>query len=97
MAKDATGGMRNLAQKTKEEVDALLKEDEVALIKRTSVDLGKLRPKISDEASFNKLIEAVDIATKKNESIAQLQKRITDLGEGVVNVAKEVFMLVPKI
>ena len=95
MAKDATGGMRNLAQKTKEEVDALLKENEVALIKRTSVNLEKLRPKISDEASFNKLIEAVETATKKNESIAQLQKRIADLGEGVVSVAKEVIKFVP--
>jgi hypothetical protein len=93
MAKDKTGGMRNLAQKTKDEVDVILQEKEIAMLKRTSVNMEKLRPNISDEASFNKLIEAVETATRKNESIAQLQKRIVDLGKGVFDVAKEVLTL----
>jgi predicted nuclease with TOPRIM domain len=93
MGKNKTGGMRKLSKKTKEKVDEMLNEKEIAMLKRTQVDIEKLRPKISDKESFNKLIEAVETATRKNESVAQLQKRIKDLGEGVFNVSKQVLKI----
>ena len=96
-SKDQTGGMGRLSKKTKDKVDEALKEDEISLLKNTEVDLESLRPKVSDGESFDKLIEAVNTATKQNESIAQLKKRIMNLGEGVVNVAKEVLKELPKL
>lgn len=88
--KGGTGGMGDLAKKTKDKVDEMLKDREASLLKDTTVDLESLRPRISDGASFDKLIDAVNQATKKNENIAQLKKRIVDLGSGVIQVAKEV-------
>ncbi len=92
--KDATGGMGNLSRKTRARVDEELKERELIVLIDTKVDLEALRPQISDAESFNKLIEAVQASTEKNESIAQLKDRITALGKGVMEVAKEVAKLV---
>jgi hypothetical protein len=92
--KDATGGMGKLSRKTRARVDEELKEQELTVLMDTTVDLESLRPQISDVESFNKLIEAVQASTGKNESIAQLKDRIATLGKGVIEVAKEVAKLV---
>lgn len=97
MAKDQTGGMGKLSKKTKEKVDEILKEDELSLLLDTQIDLDSLRPQVSDQESFNKLIEAVQTATNQNESIAQLRERVVGLGEGVVKIGKEVFDIIKKI
>ena len=92
--KDATGGMGKRSRETRARVDEELKERELTVLIDTTVDLEALRPKISDAESFNKLVEAVQASTGKNESIAQLKDRITTLGKGVIDVAKEVIKLV---
>jgi hypothetical protein len=51
---------------------------------------------VSDAASFNQLIAAVEESTRRNESIAQLKQRITDLGKGALAVAKEVAAIAAK-
>ena len=85
-----SNGMDRLADKTKAKTDALLNDDEAKLLAATDVDLAGLKPQVSDAASFDKLVEAVIESTAKNESIAQLKQRLTDLGAGVLAVAKEV-------
>jgi hypothetical protein len=85
-----SNGMDRLADKTKAKADALLTDDEATLLAATDVDLAGLRPQVSDAASFDKLVEAVMESTAENESIAQLKQRLTDLGAGVLGVAKEV-------
>jgi hypothetical protein len=85
-----SNGMDRLADKTKAKTDALLKDDEAQLLASTAVDLEELKPLFSDQASFDALIKAVNESTAKNESIAQLKQRLTDLGTGVLAVAKEV-------
>jgi hypothetical protein len=95
-AKDQTGGMGRLSKEARKKVDLELKDEEITLLEDTKVDLESLRPQISDEESFNKLIEAVKAATDHNESIAELRQRITDFGEGAVKVAKEVFDIIKK-
>lgn len=87
---DQTGGMGRLSKKTREKVDKELKEQEVMLLNDTKVDLGSLRPQVSDPEFLDKLIEAVNASTQHNESVAELRQRITALGSGVVKVAKEV-------
>ena len=88
--KDPTGGMGRLSRKTRDKVDAELKEEETAVLARTQVDLESLRPRVSDQESFDKLVAAVKVSTTSNENFAELKQRIVDLGEGAVKVAKEV-------
>ncbi len=94
MTNDDTGGMGKLADETKDEVDKELRDEETAVLKDTTVDLESLRPQVSDPEAFDKLIQAVNTATQRNESIAQISQRIKDLGEGVVKVAKEAAVLI---
>jgi hypothetical protein len=86
--------MGKLSKKARKKADEALKEEEGAVLLRTQVDLESLRPRISDEESFNKLIEAVNASSLLNESIAALGQRINSLGEGVVKVAREVFDII---
>ncbi len=95
MDSDPTGGMGELADQTAMKVNQMLADRELQLLKNTGVNMNKLRPQISDEASFNKLMEAVQAATQRNESIAELKSRIFTLGEGVIKVAKEVLIKLP--
>lgn len=88
--KDETHGMRKKAKETRKKVDETLKDREVELLRITNVDLESVRPQIADDASFNKLIEAVNEATQRNEKLADLKKHIIDLGEEVIRVAKEI-------
>jgi hypothetical protein len=94
--KDPTGGMGGLSRKTKDRVDSELREDEIALLLRTQVDLESLRPHVSDEESFNKLVAVVTGVTGRNASLAELKERILALGEGTANVAKEIAGLVAR-
>jgi hypothetical protein len=79
MATLMTGKAGNDAQKTLDD-----------LKKKWDSDMGKIEdyvPKTGETAQYDKLVKAVQIATKKNENIAQLRDRITKLGVGVVNLA----------
>lgn len=87
---NGTGGMGKRAAQTAKETDEALAEREARLIHDTSADLERLRPQISDTASFDQLIAAVKLSTASNESIAALQQRVTNLGKGVLGVAKQV-------
>lgn len=88
--KDKTGGMGKKARGIKDKVDADLSDREASVLLETEVDLESLRPRVGDGADFDKLIQAVDEATRNNENLAQLQQRITALGKGVIEVAKKV-------
>jgi hypothetical protein len=93
MDNDITGGMGQLADQTALKVNEMLKDQEIQVLRNSGFDFNKLRPQISDEESYNKLISAVQIATQKNESIAEFKSRIFDLGGGVMKVAKEVIAI----
>ena len=84
------GKMGNLAENAKRKTDEQLKDQELSILLDSSINLESFRAKISDQASYDKLIKAVDSSTKQNESLAQLKQRISNLGSGVVAVAKEV-------
>ena len=88
--KDGMGGMRGLSKLTKQRVDEQLRDREVELLLRTSVNLQTLLPNISDKKSLDLLIAAVSESRKNNENVAELKERISALGEGVVKVASNV-------
>lgn len=76
---------REAAEKASEE----LRQEVEALRAATAIDLEALKPQVSDPKSYDKLLRAVQEATHRNESIAQLQARVKKLGKRVVSVAKE--------
>lgn len=61
----------------------------------THVDLEDLKPKVTDPAVVQKLIDVVDSATLQNESIASLRKRFLELGEASLSVIKQLRNLIP--
>lgn len=89
MSDDWRERMERAANEAAEETDRELADELAALKRATTADLEHLKPDITDETAYNKLIEAVRESTRRNESIAQLTTRIRTLGQGVVKVAKE--------
>jgi hypothetical protein len=85
--------LREASKEAAEAASALLADELAALQGATTVDLEALRPKVKDKASLDALIAAVAESTRQNESKAQLRRRITKLGEGVVSVAGRVARL----
>ena len=55
----------------------------------TKVDLDNLRPKITDKATYDKLIANVDQATDNNMKIAQLKENLKALGQAGIDVVKQ--------
>jgi hypothetical protein len=96
MTQEDDDAMDKIAAKSAAAADDTLAGREAALLKSTSVNLEALRPQISDQASFNQLIAAVNESTQRNESIAELQQRITNLGKGALAVAKQVAAIAAK-
>lgn len=91
-----TGGMDILADETAQEVNALLSDREAELLQRTTLRLEELRPRFeTEQEDFDQLIQAVSIATSRNESVAQFKQRLMALGEGVVRLAARVASFIP--
>jgi hypothetical protein len=61
-----------------------------ALKELTPAELAKLTPTMTAKAAYKQLIQAVEIATARNESQAALQKRIKDLGKVAYSIAQRV-------
>jgi hypothetical protein len=70
-----------------------LKDEELKVLMASSGKLASLKPQISDKAAFDQLVAVVSESTKKNENVAQLQARLSTLGEAVVGIAKKVMPL----
>ncbi|NIV96578.1 hypothetical protein GWN42_28290 [candidate division KSB1 bacterium] len=86
--------MQEAAGEAREETDELLEDELLALRDATKTDLDALRPQVTDKETYDKLIAAVNEATQRNESIAQLKSRIENLGEAAVKTFKEVTALI---
>lgn len=85
-----------LKQKSKESAaraDALLADELDALKRATNTDLEALRPKITDQTAYDQLIAVVEEASRKNMDLAMLEQRLKSLGSNVVQIAKEVAIL----
>jgi len=85
---------KRMAEKAAEsaaKTNALLENELQALQQATKTDLEALRPKVSDQESYKKLIDIVDQSSRANENIGQLQERIERAGTQVVTLAKKVY------
>lgn len=88
------GRMANIGNATIKRTNAQLSGIELNVISSTSIDWVSLKPQITDQASYDKLIKAVNESTQHNENIGLLKERLEDLGEGVISVAKKVYEIV---
>jgi len=87
---DELDDLRKKSRESAAKADQLLEHELESLKGATSIDLESLRPKLSlDAESFDQLVEAVQQATQRNESIAELKHRLEKLGSTVVAVAKK--------
>ena len=93
MARRKPGRMAILGDQVFKETDKELTDEEAELLLRTSIDWDALRPKVTDSAVYDQLIAVVNEATQRNESIAQLNDRLKQLGKEGVGLAKKVIGL----
>jgi len=85
--------MGGIADEAADDVDQELAAEELEVLKATSTNLEALRPQIADQATYDKLISAVEASTDKNESLSQLKERIEALGSAAVAVTNKVIGL----
>lgn len=81
--------LREKSRLSRQRADELLAEELQALKDATASDLESLRPQITDEETYDRLIAAVEEASRRNESLAQLKTRLEALGSTAVNVGKK--------
>jgi len=93
MARRKPGRMSNLGEKAFKKTEQELADEEVKLLLETSIDWESLRPKVTNAADYDQLINIVNESTQRNESIAQLSNRLKQLGEESLVLAKKVVKL----
>jgi hypothetical protein len=89
----AKRGMGKVGKGIKDEVDSELAKAEAMVLLRTRTNLAALRPQITDKEAFDKLLRAVNASTGKHNATAELQARVSALGNGVYAVAKKALNL----
>jgi hypothetical protein len=94
---DNTGGMEARARETRKKVDEALKVIEENMLKNSSVNMDILRKQISDRESFDRLLNILDDATKKNGSIATVLSNISNLSTNLKNVAIEAASIIKRL
>lgn len=77
---DNTGGMGKKARETREKVDKSLQIIEQQILQKTTSKLEALRPQISDQETFDKLLDIVNEATSNNNNLGSLKDNISKLG-----------------
>ena len=69
--------------------DALSEEELKALKEANDTRLEELRPHVTDESTYDRLIAEVKEANSRNESLAQFRERVEKLGPAALRVYKE--------
>ena len=85
-----SNGFDDIAGGAAAEVDALFAAREAELIKDTTFNWEDIKPKLTDEAEYERLMGVVNQATEDNVSIGQLVTRLKGLAEGGVALADKV-------
>ena len=80
--------MRMASEKSAEKARELL-DAEVKTVMDEVAKLDKLKPKTADEEAYNRLVNVISEATKRNESIATLKENVEKLGKSAVTLFKE--------
>ena len=90
MAARKRSSMGKLADQTARDTDEELRDQELAMLADTAIDWESLRPQVADQETYNRLMDEVRKSTAKNESLAQLRRRLEKLGTDGVALVKKV-------
>ena len=82
--------LRKKSAESAAKADILLEKEFNSLMKVTRTDLELLRPKIKDQATYDKLISIVEEATQSNMDLATLKERLETLGKKGIQIVKEI-------
>jgi hypothetical protein len=77
-----SNGMRDRAKKTAKKVDERLAEIESNLLANTTLNWEAIRPKLANQAEYDRLMTIVQECTSRNESVGELVARLKALGAG---------------
>jgi uncharacterized tellurite resistance protein B-like protein len=80
--------LRGISKESRENTDQKLAQELEALHNVTRADLEKLRPQTVDAQEYEKLIQVVEEATKRNEDFNQFVERLKKSGGNVLNLGK---------
>jgi hypothetical protein len=82
--------MGNLSNKAANKTNTELRDEEAQLLLDTRVNLEDLRPKVSDQETYDALIAAVDEATRHHNDLALLKSRVKEMGEAGIKVFNKI-------
>jgi len=86
---DFRKSLKDIAADSAAHTDQLLDEELQTLLKATIEDLEALRPHVTDQETYNKLISVVEEATQYNEKMARLKEMILKGGSKLLNLSKK--------
>jgi len=81
--------LRRASEQSASKARALL-DDELETVMSEVDRLEELKPDTVDPQTYDRLIETVREASRRNESIATLRRNVENLGESAVSAFKEV-------
>ena len=85
-----SNGMDDLAEDAAREVDNLFAAREAELMAETTFDWESIKPDLTDDAEYDRLMAIVGEATENNESLGQLVTRLRNLGASGIALAEKV-------
>ena len=87
-SKNLRKSLKDLAAASAQHTDEILEEELQALLTATTAQLETLRPHITDQETYNRLMAVVDEATQQNEKAAQLKALLIKGGAKLLNLGK---------
>lgn len=94
-SQDLKKRLKDLAAVSSQHTDEILEDELQTLLSVSQDQLEKLRPRITDEETYNRLAAALEEATRCNEQTTQLKERLLEGGTKLVNVGKIAAKLLP--
>lgn len=83
-------GMRDRARESAERTNQRLAEKERELISQTTIDWDAMKPQIGSESDYQRLMDAVQQSTDRNETVGAVIQRLEALGSEGIALAKKV-------
>jgi hypothetical protein len=86
--------LARLAEESAGRADEILEEELRSLLLLSRESMENLRPRVTDAATYERLIEEVQESARRKESARQFQERLMKGGKSLFTVAKEVLKFI---
>jgi len=87
-SQDFKKNLRDMAAASSRHTDEILEEELRTLLSASRQQLEVLRPHITDNEAYDRLIAAVEEATRAGEQTEQLKEKLIQGGSSVFNIGK---------